>query len=31
MLADQEVVMSTAYNGRIFNAQILENQRFTIV
>ncbi|MCY3639815.1 MAG: extracellular solute-binding protein, partial [Gammaproteobacteria bacterium] len=25
MLADGEVVMSTAYNGRIFNAQVLEN------
>jgi len=31
MLADQEVVMSTAYNGRIFNAQVLENQPFTII
>ena len=31
MLADQEVVMSTAYNGRIFNAQVLERQPFTIV
>ncbi len=31
MLADQEVVMTTAYNGRIFNAQILESQPFTIV
>ncbi len=31
MLADGEVVMSTAYNGRIFNAQILENQPFRIV
>ncbi|MYF71690.1 MAG: ABC transporter substrate-binding protein [Proteobacteria bacterium] len=31
MLADGEVVMSTAYNGRIFNAQVLENQPFTIV
>ena len=31
MLADQEVVMTTAYNGRIFNAQILENQPFTII
>ena len=31
MLADQEVVMSTAYNGRIFNAQVLENQPFEIV
>ena len=31
MLADGEVVMSTAYNGRIFNAQVLENQPFEIV
>ncbi len=31
MLADGEVVMSTAYNGRIFNAQVLEEQPFTIV
>ena len=31
MLADQEVVMTTAYNGRIFNAQIIENQPFTII
>ena len=31
MLADGEVVMSTAYNGRIFNAQILEAQPFVIV
>ena len=31
MLADREVVMSTAYNGRIFNAQILENQPITII
>ncbi len=31
MLADQEVVMSTAFNGRIFNAQVLEDQPFTIV
>ncbi|MCY3813228.1 MAG: ABC transporter substrate-binding protein [Gammaproteobacteria bacterium] len=31
MLADGEVVMTTAYNGRIFNAQILEDQPFTIV
>ena len=31
MLADGELVMSTAYNGRIFNAQVLENQPFTIV
>ena len=31
MLADGEVVMSTAYNGRIFNAQNLEDQPFVIV
>ena len=31
MLADGEVVMSTAYNGRIFNAQVRENQPFVIV
>ena len=31
MLADGEVVMSTAYNGRIFNAQVRENQPFEIV
>jgi len=31
MLADGEVAMSTAYNGRIFNAQVLENQPFVIV
>ena len=31
MLADGEVVMSTAYNGRIFNAQAIENQPFVIV
>ena len=31
MLADGEVMMSTAYNGRIFNAQVLENQPFTVV
>ena len=31
MLADGEVVMSTAYNGRIFNAQVAENQPFEIV
>ncbi|MYA36325.1 MAG: ABC transporter substrate-binding protein [Gammaproteobacteria bacterium] len=31
MLADQEVVMTTAYNGRIFNAQVLEDQPFTII
>ena len=31
MLADGEVVMSTAYNGRIFNAWALEKQPLTIV
>ena len=31
MLADGEVVMSTAYNGRIFNAQVLEQQPLVIV
>ena len=31
MLADGEVTMSTAYNGRIFNAQVLEDQPFVIV
>ena len=31
MLADGEVLMSTAWNGRIFNAQVLENQPFVIV
>ncbi len=31
MLADGEVVMSTAYNGRIFNAQVIESQPFVIV
>ena len=31
MLADQEVAMTTAYNGRIFNAQVLESQPFVIV
>ena len=31
MLADEEVVMTTAYNGRIFNAQVLEGQPFVIV
>ena len=31
MLADGEVVISTAYNGRIFNAQALEAQPFVIV
>ena len=31
ILADGEVVMTTAYNGRIFNAQVLEAQPFVIV
>jgi len=31
MLADGEVVMATAYNGRIFNAQVTENKPFEIV
>ena len=31
MLADGEVAMSTAWNGRIFNAQALENQPLEIV
>ena len=31
LLADEEVIMTTAYNGRIFNAQNLENQPFVIV
>ena len=31
MLADGEVAMSTAYNGRIFTARVLENQPFVIV
>jgi len=31
LLADGEVVMSTAYNGRIFNAAIAEGQPFEIV
>ena len=31
LLADGEVVMSTAWNGRIFNAQVLEGQPFVIV
>ncbi len=31
MLADGEVVMTTAYNGRVFNAQVLEGQPFVIV
>ena len=31
MLADGEVIMTTAYNGRIFNAQVLESQPFVII
>ena len=31
MLADREVVMSTAYNGRIFDATVTEKQPFVIV
>lgn len=31
MLADGEVVMSTAYNGRVFNARVEEGQPFVIV
>ena len=31
MLADGEVVMTTAYNGRLFNAQTVENKPFVIV
>ncbi len=31
MLADGEVVMATAYNGRMFNAMAVENKPFTIV
>ena len=31
MLADGEVAMTTAYNGRIFNAQVIEDQPFVIV
>lgn len=31
MLADGEVVMSTAYNGRVFNARVLEGRPFVIV
>ncbi len=31
MLADGEVAMSTAYNGRIFNAQVVEQQPLVIV
>jgi putative spermidine/putrescine transport system substrate-binding protein len=31
MLADEEVVIATAYNGRIFNAQVNEDQPFKIM
>ena len=31
MLADREAVIATAYNGRIFNAQVNENQPFEIM
>jgi len=31
LLADGEVVMTTAYNGRIFNAAVSENKPFAIV
>lgn len=31
LLADKEVTMTTAFNGRIFNAQVLEQQPFTVV
>ena len=31
LLADGEVAMTTAYNGRIFDAQVLEEQPFAIV
>lgn len=31
LLADGEVVMTTAYNGRIFDAQVAEKQPFAIV
>ena len=31
MLADGEVAMASAYNGRIFNAQNLENKPFVII
>ena len=31
MLADREVALSTAYNGRIFNAQVVEGQPFEII
>lgn len=31
LLADEEVAIASAYNGRIFNAQVVENQPFTII
>ena len=31
MLADEEAVIATAYNGRIFNAQVNEDQPFKIM
>ena len=31
LLADGEVVMTTAYNGRIFNAQVVEQQPLVVV
>ena len=31
MLADGEVLITTAYNGRIFNAQVVENQPLRII
>ncbi len=31
LLADGEVIMTTAYNGRIFNAAVAEDKPFTIV
>ncbi len=31
LLADGEVVMTTAWNGRIFNAQVVEKQPFVII
>ena len=31
LLADAEVAMTTAYNGRIFNAQVVERQPFVVV
>ncbi|MDE0094303.1 MAG: ABC transporter substrate-binding protein [Gammaproteobacteria bacterium] len=31
LLADEEVIMSTAFNGRVFDAQVLEKQPFVII